>query len=90
MGLSSYTIDYGKLKGNAKAKKAAEDIKFYLGEDRFEKLTKDFAAAKLKNFYQFVNWAGLAGIRGYPAEVWWDICYPDRAGQHDIPEEDVK
>jgi hypothetical protein len=70
--MTHYTINYSELVEPAKHNKAIEDIKQWLGEERFEELTdmlrKD---EELKiNYARFSFLASFSGVQGYPAVAW--------------------
>ena len=73
----SYTIDYSNESDPiAKHNKAIEDIKEYVGEDRFETLTQqikeEYPNMSLEQFQLVVS---FAGVQGYPAKAWFNYCY---------------
>lgn len=61
---------YTKYEGTQeeKDKKAIEDIRFYLGEERFEAAEK--LIDKSINYKQFVFSVEFLGVVGYPVEAW--------------------
>jgi len=70
-----YNVDYAGLTGSAKADKAIEDIKNYLGAQRFNKLDKEFKLFmrtddKKLDFNYFRNMLNIGGISGYPVQAW--------------------
>jgi hypothetical protein len=65
------TIDYSK--SPAKSFDAVEDIKDYLGLDRWEKVSPEFA--QIKDPEQFSAWAGFAGIEGFPVKAWYELYH---------------
>jgi len=73
-----YDIDYSTLSEEEKKKKAIEDIIEYMGEERFNTLTKslkDHPSLTLDKFSMYVH---IAGVQGYPVKVWYDYCFPEK------------
>lgn len=62
------TIDYSK--SPAKNFDALEDIKSYLGTERWNAIYPEFA--KVKNCGQFAMYCSLAGIHGFPVIAWYE------------------
>ncbi len=52
---------------------AVEDIKDWLGEDRWALVSPEMA--KVKDQDQFALYASLAGISGYPVEAWFELYH---------------
>ena len=53
-----------------KDKKAMEDIRFYLGDELFEKTEKIIGCDKTISRKEFVFSLSFLGIQGYPCEAW--------------------
>jgi len=65
------TIDYSK--SPAPAFDAIEDIKSWLGVERFSKLTQEFASVKdCENFAAFCS---IGGISGFPVKAWYELIH---------------
>jgi hypothetical protein len=64
------TISYAGLSPKDKYKKALRDIQDYVGEERFEHLTKLLREEKLSQEH-FISAVSLAGVQGWPAQVWF-------------------
>ena len=71
-----YDTYYAGLEGQAKIDKGLEDIKEWLGWERFNDLTKQFKAHEKLPFDQFQFLAGVAGIQGYPVAAWYATLWP--------------
>lgn len=68
-----YEIDYSKLPDGERQKKATDDIIAYLGLAKYRqisKLVREDAHMTRKMFIDSLSI--MAGIQGYPAEVWAD------------------
>jgi hypothetical protein len=75
--MTHYEIDYGTMQEPEKHNKALQDIKDYLGEDRFEHLTELLRLDKAlaTNYCRFSWLASFSGIQGYPTMAWHNHCY---------------
>lgn len=62
------TIDYSK--SPAKQFDAVEDIRSWLGQNRYDDIAPEMA--KLTNVNAFTMYCSLAGIQGYPVQAWYD------------------
>ncbi len=72
-----YDVDYSKLDPVAKHNKAIQDIKDYMGNQRFRHLTKLFReSADSISPDQFALMTSFAGVQGYPVKAWYNYCYP--------------
>ena len=75
--MTHYDVDYTSLEGEAKKAKAIADIKFYLGEEKFNSVTqagkKDLLLGRLTKEQFAWMCRILAGIDGYPITVWWEL-----------------
>jgi hypothetical protein len=73
--MTHYNVDYSGMDEVAKHNKAIEDIKEYMGEERFTKLT---ALLKEDSYTlsQFEMAVSFAGVQGYPAKAWYNYCFP--------------
>lgn len=75
--MAHYEIDYSVITDeNAKQEKALNDIRDYIGIDRFVKLTAEFVNAVNDGATeeQFHFWLSFAGIQGYPVSAWYKHC----------------
>lgn len=74
--MTHYTVDYSNLNDDpiAKHNKAIEDIKEYLGDDRFKTLTEKFKQMS-PSLDQFELMVSFAGVQGYPVKAWFNYCY---------------
>lgn len=70
-------IDYAGLDPIAKHNKAIEDVKEFLGKEKFDKLTKEFREVPQDQMSldKFTNYVSLAGIQGYPVKAWYNYIY---------------
>ena len=71
--MSSYEIDYGSLEGDAKREQAIRDIKSYLGDVQYEKISEMLRAvlAEGKDDDDTIRFTlAFAGVRGYPVTAW--------------------
>lgn len=73
--MTHYNIDYSGLEPDEKYKKALEDIKDYMGADKFDELTEAFRAEGKMPEGRFHNYVSLAGVSGYPAVAWYNYIY---------------
>lgn len=60
-------------KSPAKAFDAVEDVKTWLGPDRWAGASPEMA--KVKDPEQFGLWASFAGVEGYPVEAWYELYH---------------
>lgn len=67
-------VDYTHLPEGAKAAKALEDIKNWLG-DNFEKVEATFLNEGHIPFDAFTVYCAFAGIQGYPVRVWYESLF---------------
>lgn len=65
------TIDYSK--SPSKAFDAVEDIKEWLGAERWDVISPEMA--KVKNCEAFEMYASLAGVQGYPVVAWYELYH---------------
>lgn len=79
-----YTIDYEGLGPTEKYNKAIQDIKDYMGEDKFNTMTQRFRGEypggenmPLDRFELIVS---FAGVQGYPAKAWHQYIYGTQGG----------
>lgn len=72
--MSHYNVNYNELTGDAKRLKAIQDIKDYLGEDRFNNIEPLLRQAKKDgmSLEQMAMNLSLAGIQGYPVQAWYE------------------
>lgn len=77
--MSHYTVSYADLEPEAKQAKALADIKDYVGEVRFESITKLFLEQPMVTLEQFHLMVSFAGVQGYPAQVWFNEIETRRA-----------
>ena len=71
------TVDYSKLQGEEKQKKALEDICDYLGNEKFDSMNAKFLEAGAIDPGQFEFICMVGGIEGYPVEAWYMSLYGD-------------
>lgn len=76
--MSHYDIDYSKLPEPEKHNKAIQDIKDWMGVERFDKITELF-----KQNYptgpgidQFNLMCAFVGVSGYPVKAWYNLIWP--------------
>jgi hypothetical protein len=70
-----YEVNYAELSPAEKQEKAIADIKDFIGENRFHKLTEDFRTYGKINIEQFGFLCSITGISGYPVEAWHTHVY---------------
>lgn len=63
-----------------KHNQAIADIKEYMGEERFNKITQEFKRFEpdnmnIEKFTSYVSLLSLSGIQGYPVKAWYNYCY---------------
>ena len=73
-----YTVSYEGLSSQEKHDKALGDLKEYLGEDRFEQLTRELSRHPDLTLEQFEFYASFAGVQGYPVRAWYLHCFPEK------------
>lgn len=76
--MTHYTVDYSNLNNDpiAKHNKAIQDIKEYLGDERFKRIT-DCMRTDCPNMTleQFTMAASFAGVQGYPVKAWYNYIF---------------
>lgn len=73
--MTHYTMSYAGLTDVEKSAKALQDIKDYLGEDKFESTT-EIMRNEMIPYEQFVMaMSVMAGIQGYPVQAWYEHVY---------------
>lgn len=74
--MTHYTTNYEGLSEIEKHNKAIEDIKDYMGAEKFEELTKrvkvEYPNWTLEQFRMAVS---FAGVQGYPVKAWYNYIY---------------
>lgn len=65
------TIDYSK--SPSPASDAVNDIKEWLGQDRWDRVSPELA--KVTNADAFTMLAGLAGVQGFPVKAWYELYH---------------
>lgn len=65
------TVDYSK--SPTPAFDAVEDIKDWVGKDRWDAISAEMA--KVTRCHQFALYASLAGIQGYPVIAWYELYH---------------
>lgn len=73
--MTHYDISYEGLDPIAKHNKAIEDIKEYMTEARFNKLTEEFKKYPDTTLEKFELYCSIAGVHGYPVKAWYNYCY---------------
>lgn len=73
--MTHYDISYKDLPEAQAHTKAIQDIKEYLGDDRFDKITKEFQK-KILSFDNFAMYASITGVQGFPVQAWYKHCWP--------------
>lgn len=74
--MAHYDISYEGLDPIAKHNKAIQDIKDYLGNDRFDIVTesaKNMDPPMTLN--EFTVAMSFAGVQGYPVKAWYNYIY---------------
>ena len=69
------TIDYSKEP--APHHRAIEDIKEWLGQERWDAISPEMA--KITDTDQFMLVASFAGISGFPVRAWYDLYHGEGA-----------
>lgn len=83
--MTHYTMSYAGLTDEVKSAKALQDIKDYLGEDKFEEVSETMRNEMIP-YEQFVMAMSImAGIQGYPVQAWYEHVYGQ--GTATLPEE---
>jgi len=80
--MSHYDISYANLAPDAKRAQAIQDIKDYLGDDRYNELT-DLIHQNYQlppNLEKFRMAVSMSGIRGYPVVAWHEVLWPGEVG----------
>ena len=73
--MTHYTINYEGRTPIDKHNSAIQDIKDWLGEERFDKLVKAIKADPQYSFEQFQLIVSFAGVQGYPVKALYNYCY---------------
>lgn len=73
----AYQLDYSDLLPRQKYLKALEDIKSFMGEDRFNAITEIMRKAGETPFSEFQLACMFVGVQGFPVSAWYDYAYPN-------------
>lgn len=78
--MTHYTTSYEGLTEVEKHNKAIEDIKEWMGEERFDHITSlvrdDVKEGREQmTLDQFTMAISLAGVQGYPVKAWYNYIY---------------
>lgn len=73
--MTHYDIDYSNLDDVTKHNKAIQDIKNYLGNERFKELTRKFKQEQDITLERFGLYCDIAGVRGLPVKAWYNYIY---------------
>jgi len=80
--MSHYDISYPNLAPDAKRAQAIQDIKDYIGEEKYNKLTEtihqDFQLPL--GIGEFRMALLMTGIQGYPVIAWHEVLWPGENG----------
>ena len=74
--MSHYDVDYSNMTPQAKHLKAIDDIKDYMGEEKYKSLSKAFKTEGPLTMDEFEMYCSLAGIQGYPCLAWYNEVFP--------------
>jgi len=74
-----YEINYAELSPAERQEKAIADLKEFLGEERFERLTSDFRVYGKLDLEKFAFLCSITGVSGYPVTAWHTHVYGDMA-----------
>jgi len=80
--MSHYDISYPNLAPDAKLAQAIQDIKDYIGDDRYNKLT-DLIHQSYQlplSIGEFRMALSMSGIQGYPVLAWHEVLWPGEDG----------
>ena len=73
-----YNTSYKDLPLAEKDAKALQDLRDYLGEERFADLTSRIKSVETPVSYkEFVMLMSLAGVEGYPVKAYYKFLYPN-------------
>lgn len=75
----SHQIDYSKFDEPEKSSKAIDDIKFWLGPKKFAEFTTLLVNEAPLTLDAFRMTVSFCGVRGFPAEAWWNLVNSQRA-----------
>lgn len=82
--MTHYDVDYSKLQEPEKSNKALADIKDYVGEERFNKITEALRAElrggtqEPRSWDQFKLVMSFAGIQGFPCQPMYVWVYGEK------------
>lgn len=71
-----YNISYSGLSPQAAHDKAIADIREYMGTDKYETLTAQFAGREPMPLAAFELVVSFAGVQGFPVKAWYSECWP--------------
>jgi hypothetical protein len=69
--MTHYDIDYSK--SPTKAYDAIEDIKEFLGRERFTRITQTLSTARNPLHWRLA--LAFAGVQGYPVVAWYELVH---------------
>lgn len=73
--MTHYNVNYAGLTDVEKSAKALQDIKDYLGEDKFESTTEIMRNGMIPYEQFTMAMMFMAGIEGYPVKAWYEHVY---------------
>lgn len=74
----SYDINYTDMDPDTRHVRAINDIKEYLGEEKFREFTAVFRCAENLSEIEFIVGCFIVGIQGTPVNEWYDYCFNKR------------
>lgn len=80
------TKDYSK--SPAKAFDAVEDVKNWIGRERWDEVSK--LMATVRNPYTFSLYAELAGVKGFPVNAWYELYHGEGSFAAALDSEEYK
>lgn len=75
--MTHYTMDYSNMTPQQAYDKCISDIKDYLGEEKFEDISKQFRSeVPDMSIETFAFYLEICGVQGFPVLAWYDHVYP--------------
>ena len=71
IGMTHYVEDYSALKGLEKVNKALDDIRSFLGEEKFNRVTNELRKDPPPDWDYFRLICSVGGITHYPVLAWY-------------------
>lgn len=77
--MTHYDVSYAGLEGDEKQAKALQDIREYMGDDKFVKVCLELRKGGKPEFESFQTACSFGGIQGYPVRALYEHLWPNES-----------